>query len=253
MEKSNDYPVEYGTPQGSCLGPLLFLIFCNDLHLQLSLCNSILFADDTTIYKSHSNLRYLKWCVEEDLRTVSDWLRANKLTLNVDKTVCLMFPKNQKPVEITIKLNDQPIKEVSETKFLGVWIDTKLNWTSHLNKLFIKLNQSIGLIRKGKNFLDTHSLRILYFAQFQSHLNYGLSIWGNMISSTSLNKLQRLQNTCVTLLGKNQTTEDIYKKLKIMRVDQLIKLENCKFAYKMYNKLLPTKVINLVMQDQSGQ
>ena len=150
MEKSNDYPVEYGTPQGSCLGPLLFLIFCNDLHLHLSLCNSILFADDTTIYKSHSNLRYLKWCIEEDLKTVSDWLRAIKLTLNVDKTVCLIFPKNQKPVEIAINLNDQPIKKVTETKFLGVWIDTKLNWTSHLNKLYIKLNQSIGLIRKGK-------------------------------------------------------------------------------------------------------
>ena len=73
-----------------------------------------------------------------------------------------------------------------------------------------------------------------------------------MISSTSLNKLQRLQKTCVNLLGKNQTTEDIYKKLKIMRVEQLIKLENCKFAYKMHNKLLPTKVIKLAMQDQRG-
>ena len=203
VEKSTDYQVEYGTPQGSCLGPLLFLIFCNDLHLQLSLCNSILFADDTTIYKSHSNLRYLKWCIEEDLKTVSDWLRANKLTLNVDKTVCLIFPKNQKPIKITINLNDQPIRNETEMKFLGVWIDTKLNWTINLNKLYIKLNQSIGLIRKGKNFLDINSLRILYFAQFQSHLNYGLSVWGNMISSTSLNKLQRLQNTCVNLLSKN--------------------------------------------------
>ena len=74
-----------------------------------------------------------------------------------------------------------------------------------------------------------------------------------MISSTSLNKLQRLQNTCVNLLSKNQTTGDIYKKLKVMQVKQLIKLENYKFAYKMHNKLLPIKVIKLAMQDQKGK
>ena len=96
VEKSNAFDCNYGTPQGSCLGPLLFLIFCNDLHLHLSLCSSILFADDTTIYKSHENLRYLKWCMEEDLRIISDWLNANKLTLNLNKTVSILFPKSSK-------------------------------------------------------------------------------------------------------------------------------------------------------------
>ena len=91
-EKSKSYPVEFGTPQGSYLGPLLFLIFCTNLHLHLSLCRSILFADDTTLYKSHQNLCYLKWCIDQDLKIISDWLRANKLILNINKTVYLFFP-----------------------------------------------------------------------------------------------------------------------------------------------------------------
>ena len=86
MEYSDYKPITYGTPQGSCLGPLLFLIFTNDLHKQLDHCSSILFADDTTLYKSHRNLRYLQWCVQDDMNRVMDYFRVNKLTLNLNKT-----------------------------------------------------------------------------------------------------------------------------------------------------------------------
>ena len=89
--KSNLDQVEYGTPQGSCLGPLIFLIFTNDLYLNLIHTNSILFADDTTLYFSHRNLSYAKWCIEEDLKILVDWFCANKLTLNLDKTVAMLF------------------------------------------------------------------------------------------------------------------------------------------------------------------
>ena len=77
LEYSNYMNVSYGTPQGSCLGPLIFLIFTNDLHRHLVYSSAILFADDTTLYKTHRNLTYLKWCLEDDLCTLSDWLAAN--------------------------------------------------------------------------------------------------------------------------------------------------------------------------------
>ena len=150
-------------PKGLCLGPLLFLIFCNDLHLHLSLCSSILFADDTTIYKSHENLRYLKWCMEEDLRTISDWLNANKLTLNLNKTVSILFPKNSKSVaDINLELNNTKIKSMCSTKFLGVWLDKHLNWKTHVSNMLIKLHQGIGLLRKGKNLLDPSSVTVAF-------------------------------------------------------------------------------------------
>ena len=83
--------VTYGAPQGSCLGPLLFTLFTNDLNLHLTYTKCILFADDTTIYMCHNNPNYLKWCIEEDLRVLSDWFKANLLVLNIDKSVCLTF------------------------------------------------------------------------------------------------------------------------------------------------------------------
>ena len=212
MEKSEDFPVKVGTPQGSCLGPLLFLIFVNDLHLHLDLCSSILFADDTTIYKSHRNLKFLKWCIEEDLKIVSDWLRANKLTLNLKKSVYILFPKSNKEVSLAIEMDGKNLKQVQQTKFLGLWIDHKLKWETHYSKLCIKLKQSIGMIRKGKNFLDRQSLKILYFAQFHSHLNYGLNCWGCMLNNSQIDKLQKLQNECINLIAKTKPmSTDVYK------------------------------------------
>ena len=77
-EYSEYKAIKFGTPQGSCLGPLIFIIFTNDLHKQLQHCNSILFADDTTLYKSHRNLKYLNWCIEDDMETIVKWFQVNK-------------------------------------------------------------------------------------------------------------------------------------------------------------------------------
>ena len=93
LEYSEYKPINFGTPQGSCLGLLLFLIFTNDLNKHLHHCSSILFADDTTLYKTHRNLVYLQWCVQDDMNRLMEYLRINKLTLNLNKTVCVLFQK----------------------------------------------------------------------------------------------------------------------------------------------------------------
>ena len=135
---SSCYPNNCGTPQGSCLGPLLFLLFTNDLHLMLEYCRCILFADDTTLYISHRNHNYIEWCIQHDLETLQDWFRANKLTLNINKTVCMQFTKKQKR-HYKIVIDDETLPVVTKTKFLGIWIDNKLNWQTHFDQVCLKI------------------------------------------------------------------------------------------------------------------
>ena len=127
VEYSDYETITYGTPQGFCLGPLIYLIFTNDMAIHLENCNSIMFADDTTLYQTHRSLKYLKWCLQEDLKTLIDWFMANKLTLNLDKTACVLFKKNGDKSEINLNIGNSYIASVKETKFLGMWLDCHLN------------------------------------------------------------------------------------------------------------------------------
>ena len=110
--------ITYDTPQGSCLGPLIYLIFTNDLVKNVTHCNTILFADDTTLYETHNNLRFLKWSLEQEFVTLLDWFRANKLTLNLDKTACILFQKSGSTKEIDLKLDGMTVHSVGTTKFV---------------------------------------------------------------------------------------------------------------------------------------
>ena len=190
---SDPFPITYGTPQGSCLGPLLFLIFCNDIYLHLEHCNCILFADDTTLYYSHRNLNYLKWCVEQDLSILADWFRANKLTLNINKSDCILFGiKKKQALKVSLDGIDLPC--VKTTKFLGIWIDKNLTWDKQINELALKLKRNQKLLQMSKNFLSYHALLNLYYAQFRSHLSYSIITWGNMIESSCLNREGSTEN-----------------------------------------------------------
>ena len=249
---SSSFALNFGTPQGSCLGPLLFLIFCNDLIKILENCRGILFADDTTIYKSNKSLKYLIWNVNQDLDKISDWFKANQLTLNTSKTVCMLFsPKNAKE-RVNLIVNNEHVKQVDYTKFLGVWIDTSLNWKIHVNRLAIKLKQGQGMLRQCKSLLDFATEKILYYAQCFSHLNYCISVWGCMLAKSDLRKLQSLQDGCVKQLINRSPTKDDYRKLEFLTVEQIILLEKHKFAYKTLSKNLPTPLCRVAFTDQNG-
>ena len=161
---SKEYPVEYGTPQGSCLGPLIFLIFVNDLHLHLQHSEGVQFTDDTTLLFRHRNLNYLQFCIESELLAIQDWFNANKLTLNVEKSSYLLYHNHKQPMpNFKIALNGMEIPRTSCAKFLGVWLDDKLKWNTHVNKLISKLKCGIGMMCRSKNLLSTKAKKLLYY------------------------------------------------------------------------------------------
>ena len=250
---SDSLPITYGTTQGSCLGPLLFLIFTNDLHLHLKFTTCILFADDTTLYMSSSNVNYLRFGVQHDLESLSDWFKANSLTLNLTKSECVFFTRSKKlqNLDLSLKVSNITLPTVRNTKFLGIWIDNNLDWNKHVDVLTSKLKQKIKMISIKRRYLSAHCKKILYYAQFCSHLSYGILLWGNMCSKEKLRKLQKLQTNCIKLFEPN--SDRPLEDSMILSVTQMIKLANCKLMHDFLSHNLPKNIMECLEKDANDQ
>ena len=246
---SEYHTVNFGTPQGSCLGPLILLIFVNDMQMHLTDVDSVQFADDTTILFSHQNEVYLQYCIERELNILNDWFKANKLTLNVDKSVFLLFNRTGLKQINELKLGDKVIKRVTSTKFLGIWVDDHLNWNTHMSKLLGKMKCGLGMLQRSVGLLSKRAKKLLYFGQVHSHLCYGIGIWGPMLSAGQLSDLNRIQSKCIKLIDNSTTHVEVRRKQKILTVPHLIELEQTKMGYKLCNGLLPKAITKLMMCD----
>ena len=242
--------LDTGTPQGSCLGPLLFLLYNNDLYLHLEHTQVILFADDTTLYMSHRNLNYLRWCLEQDMANISDWFLANKLTLNINKSSCVLFKKNKNKILLSIKINENPLPQCPYIKFLGIWLDENLDWNYHCNVTLNKIKRNTYLLRMGQNCLTKHALKLIFYSHIQSHVQYGLRVWGNECSSKYKKLIQNQLNKCITLVKKGKKS-NINTICTFLSLEQLIKLENFKLGYKLTHNELPTRLNKILSHDKN--
>ena len=186
---SEPYKITYGTAQGSCLGPLLFILFCNDIHTLPLYSNVILFTDDTTLLNSHRDYKFLQYSLQHDMLLLDDWFCANQLSLNMSKTVSMLFWAKGKTLDI--KVNDVNINMVKSTKFLGLQIDYELSWKEHCMLVYNKLSVNSHLLNMAKHMLDKKSMLNIYYAHVYSHLIYGLNIWGNMALKTEIDTVYK--------------------------------------------------------------
>ena len=225
-----------GVPQGSVLGPLLFIIYTNDLPNCLAESNCILFADDTTVFRSSSNADYLASSIQNDLKSLYDWFCANKLSLNIGKTNFLLFSpstKNKYPHITELKLGNQSIQRLSSAKFLGLCVDEELKWDEHLNQVYCRLSSGSYAIRTAKRNINKHNLTCLYYSLVQSHLTYGITLWGSALK-TKLRKLEVSQNKSIRHIcnGKyNAPCTPMYLDLKIPKLADLYEMQLAKLMY----------------------
>ena len=150
-------------PQGSVLGLLLFLISINDLHVAIKHCKFHHFADDTNLLIINKSLKQLKKLLNIDLKNLTKWLNANKILLNVSKTELIIFKPKRKPLDFSmkIKLNGKILYLTDSVRYLGIKIDSKLNWKSHVNAMLYKV----------RDFVNPNILKSIYCALFETHIN----------------------------------------------------------------------------------
>lgn len=247
--------IQCGVPQGSVLGPKLFNLYINDICDVSRLLRFVLFADDTNLYCSGNNVKELAETVEREMEKLKIWFDANKLSLNLEKTKCMIFGNRRKEGEVLLSINHVIIERVSELRFLGVILDENFTWKSHITHVKKKVAKSIFILNKLKYVLKSQVMRMLYFTLIHPYLCYCAEVWGNTYK-TRLNQLCTLQKRAVRIIAKchyRDHTNRLFIGYKILKIHELIKFQTLLMMFKAKSKTLPTTLQHLfILSSESG-
>ena len=221
---SKGKPISCGVPQGSILGPLLFLIYINDLPCSLNCSKARMFADDTNITVTANCFSDLENMVNNELESIEQWLIANKLSLNVVKTEYLLVCSNHKAAQLTfplrIRLGDDPIKRVKAAKSLGVYIDEHLSWSNHIDYIAKKISSGIAGLKQIRPFVPTEVLINIFKSLVLPYFDYCDVVWAGLNKGLS-DRIDKLYNRAARIITQSDWETRSVDILKMPQWDTL--------------------------------
>ena len=223
--KSSYKNVNCGVPQGSILGPLLFLLYINDLP-NVSLFDVRLFADDACLLLDNKYPNLLELNINNELIKINNWMKVNKLSINYKKTNFMIFTRRRSNFTYRLQLEGQTLERVNSFKYLGVILSEKLSWTAHIGHLVTKISRASYIISKLRHYVDLNSLKMIYYSLVYPHLIYCITSWGKAPISV-LQPLEILQRKLIRIMTNSDFrchTPPLFHSLKLLTISDIYKL-----------------------------
>ena len=237
--------VTCGVPQGSILGPILFIMYVNDMHTVSPLMKCIIFADDTNFLYPGNDISEICKTVSKELDKLSSWFMANKLSLNVSKTNFMVISRKQIVNKPIVSINSINIERVYITKFLGVHIDCQLDWNGHIKSITNKIAKNVSVMNRVKHLLNSHALYSLYTTLIIPYMNYCCEFWGNNYKCR-IQPLYMLQKKAIRICkheGYLSHTRPIFHYFNTLCIYDMIEYSSVVFMFKVYNNQFPRHLL----------